>query len=69
VYLWHWPRAEWTNRIPHCIGVPLGIGLSLALAEASWRLIERPAQLGARRRRPKPEAPARDRVRSTGITG
>jgi peptidoglycan/LPS O-acetylase OafA/YrhL len=44
VYLWHWPLAEWTNRIPHQIGVPLGIGLSLLLAEASWRLVERPAQ-------------------------
>jgi len=50
VYLWHWPLAEWTNRVPHRIGVPLGIGLSLALAEASWRLIERPAQRWARQR-------------------
>jgi peptidoglycan/LPS O-acetylase OafA/YrhL len=56
VYLWHWPLAEWTNRIPHRIGVPIGIGLSLVLAEVSWRLIERPAQVWARRRRPSGQA-------------
>ena len=43
IYLWHWPLAEWTNRLPHSFGIPLGIGLSLALAEASWRLVEQPA--------------------------
>lgn len=50
VYLWHWPLAEWTNRIPHKIGVPLGIGVSLVLAEASWRLLEQPVQHWSRQR-------------------
>lgn len=49
IYLWHWPLAEWTNRLPHAFGVPLGIGLSLALAEASWRLVEQPAMRLVRR--------------------
>jgi peptidoglycan/LPS O-acetylase OafA/YrhL len=44
VYLWHWPLAEWTNLLPHPVGVPLGLGGSLVAAELSWRLVERPAQ-------------------------
>lgn len=50
IYLWHWPLAEWTNRLPHSFGVPLGISLSLALAEASWRLVEQPAIQFSKRR-------------------
>jgi peptidoglycan/LPS O-acetylase OafA/YrhL len=58
IYLWHWPLAEWTNRIPHVYGVPLGIALSLGLAEASWRLVEQPAGRLARRLvRPSPSPP------------
>ncbi|HET9731191.1 MAG TPA: acyltransferase [Acidimicrobiales bacterium] len=49
IYLWHWPLAEWTNRLPHSFGIPLGVGLSLALAEASWRLVEQPAGRLSRR--------------------
>lgn len=49
VYLWHWPLAQWTNLLPHRIGVPLGIGCSLIAAELSWRLVEAPAQRLARR--------------------
>ncbi|HET9690211.1 MAG TPA: acyltransferase [Acidimicrobiales bacterium] len=52
IYLWHWPLAEWTNRLPHPLGVPLGVGLSLALAEASWRLVEQPAVRFSRRTPP-----------------
>ncbi len=44
LYLWHWPFAEWTNRLPHPVGVPLGITASLIAAELSWRLVEAPAQ-------------------------
>ena len=22
LYLWHWPFAEWTNQLPHGVGVP-----------------------------------------------
>lgn len=50
VYLWHWPLAMWTNEMPHHVGVPLGLGLSLILAELSWRLVEIPAQRWGRRR-------------------
>lgn len=50
VYLWHWPLAMWTNELPHDVGVPLGIGMSLVLAELSWRLVERPAQRWGRSR-------------------
>ncbi|MBO0732590.1 MAG: acyltransferase [Acidimicrobiaceae bacterium] len=53
VYLWHWPLAEWTNRMPHSIGLPLGVGTSLLLAETSWQLVERPAQHWSRRRSPR----------------
>ncbi len=50
IYLWHWPLALWTDRLPHPVGVPLGIGLSVGLAEASWRFVEHPAQRWSRRR-------------------
>ena len=50
IYLWHWPLAEWTNRLPHSFGVLLGISLSLALAEGSWRLVEQPAIQFSKRR-------------------
>ena len=50
IYLWHWPLAEWTNRLPHSFGVPLGISLSLAMAEGSWRLVEQPAVRFSKRR-------------------
>lgn len=50
-YLWHWPLALWTNELPHHLGVPLGLGLSLILAELSWRLVEDPAQRWGRRRK------------------
>ena len=59
IYLWHWPLAEWTNRLPHSFGAPLGISLSLALAEGSWRLVEQPAVQFSKRgviRRPVGEA-------------
>lgn len=49
IYLWHWPLDEWTNRLPHLFGVPLGISISLALAEGSWRLVEQPAARFSRR--------------------
>jgi peptidoglycan/LPS O-acetylase OafA/YrhL len=51
VYLWHWPLAEWTNRLPHSFCIPLGVSLSLALAlaKASWRLVEQPAGRLSRR--------------------
>ena len=52
IYLWHWPLAEWTNRLPHPFGIPLGISLSLALAEGSWRLVEAPAAGYAKSRMP-----------------
>jgi peptidoglycan/LPS O-acetylase OafA/YrhL len=42
LYLWHWPFAEWTNQMPHRIGVPLGITCAGAAAELSWRLVEAP---------------------------
>lgn len=54
IYLWHWPLAEWTNRFPHSWGVPLGIGMSLLVAELSWRVVERPAQVWSRRRASTP---------------
>lgn len=54
VYLWHWPLALWTNELPHSIGVPLGLGLTLVAAELSWRLVETPAARLARRRRASP---------------
>ena len=50
VYLWHWPMAIWTNELPRVIGVPLGLGASLAAAEMSWRLVEAPASRLAHRR-------------------
>ncbi|MHB1930839.1 MAG: hypothetical protein ACYCUG_15715 [Acidimicrobiales bacterium] len=40
----------WTGGLPHLYGVPLGLGVSVALAEASRRLVERPAQRWQRRR-------------------
>jgi peptidoglycan/LPS O-acetylase OafA/YrhL len=51
LYLWHYLFVCWTNRLPHDIGVPLGIVVSLVAAELSWRLIEAPAQSWARHRR------------------
>ncbi len=51
LYLWHWPFAEWTNQLPHGVGVPLGLTCSVAAADLSWRLVEIPAQRLARKRR------------------
>lgn len=52
IYLWHWPFAVWTHGFDHAWGTPLGIAASLAAAEASWRVVEVPAQrLASDRRR------------------
>lgn len=49
MYLWHWPLAEWTNLMPHAIGIPLGLALSVVAADLSWRLVEQPSLRLSRR--------------------
>jgi peptidoglycan/LPS O-acetylase OafA/YrhL len=66
MYLWHWPLAEWTNLLPHIWGEPLGLACSLVAAEASWRLVEVPAQrLGGRVRRTRAQQAERGASRRT----
>jgi peptidoglycan/LPS O-acetylase OafA/YrhL len=40
IYLWHYPFACWTHRLPDPIGVPLGLTATLIATELSWRLVE-----------------------------
>jgi peptidoglycan/LPS O-acetylase OafA/YrhL len=70
IYLWHYCLDCWTNPLPHDIGVPLGMGASLVIAELSWRLVEGPAQRFARRKTrrvaaqsPGPTVPADDQLK------
>ena len=49
LYLWHYLWATWTHPLPMQVGVPLGIAGAVASTELSWRLVEQPILLWARR--------------------
>jgi peptidoglycan/LPS O-acetylase OafA/YrhL len=40
IYIWHYPFACWTHRLPDRFGVPLGLIATLIATELSWRLVE-----------------------------
>jgi peptidoglycan/LPS O-acetylase OafA/YrhL len=40
IFLWNFPIACWTHRMPALIGVPLGLAATGVVAELSWRLVE-----------------------------
>jgi peptidoglycan/LPS O-acetylase OafA/YrhL len=40
IYLWHYPFACWTHRLPDRVGLPLGLAATGVTAELSWRLVE-----------------------------
>ncbi len=53
VYLWHYLFATWLNPVSPWVGIPVGVGASVVVAELSWRLVEAPAlRLAKRYRRP-----------------
>jgi peptidoglycan/LPS O-acetylase OafA/YrhL len=52
IYLWHWPVLAFTRpgidvRMSHVLLFALQVGLTLVLADLSYRLIERPIRNGA----------------------
>ncbi|HEX4518107.1 MAG TPA: acyltransferase family protein [Gaiellaceae bacterium] len=52
IYLWHWPVLAFTRpgidvRMPHALLFALQVGVTLLLADLSYRLIERPIRNGA----------------------
>jgi peptidoglycan/LPS O-acetylase OafA/YrhL len=53
LYLWNYVWATWTHGLGLWPGVPLGVAATIASAELSWFLVERPV-LRARRRRTGP---------------
>ncbi len=56
LYLWHYVVLAWF-RDEGALGSLLAVGISFALAEASWRLVERPAARWHRGRRTAGRAP------------
>jgi peptidoglycan/LPS O-acetylase OafA/YrhL len=43
LYIWHYPISKWTQDLSMGEQLLLGVPLSLAVAELSYRLVERPA--------------------------
>jgi peptidoglycan/LPS O-acetylase OafA/YrhL len=57
VYLWHYLFATWLHPLPDVVYVPLGIALSLVVAQLSWVLVESRVLRWGRRFRPTPRQP------------
>jgi peptidoglycan/LPS O-acetylase OafA/YrhL len=57
LYLWHWVLLCWTCHLPSVVAPVVAVGGAGVVAEASWRVVERPVMRGAGKRpsRPPPE--------------
>jgi peptidoglycan/LPS O-acetylase OafA/YrhL len=54
VYLWHYLFATWLHPLPDYIYIPVGIALSLVVAQLSWVLVESRVLRWGKRFRPAP---------------
>jgi peptidoglycan/LPS O-acetylase OafA/YrhL len=61
LYLWHYVWLTWLASLG-LLGIPLALLATFAAAEASWRLVERPALSLKRRFASVPSAPAAERT-------
>ena len=52
IYLWHYLFATWLNPLSPWVAIPVGVGASLGAAWLSWRFVEEPALVYAKRFRP-----------------